>query len=686
MRRARVAVFAVTLGVLLLHAWNYVFLTDDAFISFRYARNLATGHGLVFNPGLDAVEGYTNFLWVLILAAFEFLGAGPEVVAPVLTLALTVVLWALVARRSLADAGTHEPAWVVFLPCAFLAATRSVAVWSSGGLETRLFEVLVVAGTFRIVAELASGVFRPWVSGLFFALASLTRPDGILVGGSVLAVAGLWEVRRGRFVARAWIARTAAFLAPVAAHLLFRLAYYGDWVPNTWHAKVGGRTWWEMGLTYLGAFTIEYGLVLLAPLVALGVARRFRSGAAIVPLAYAAVVLPHAVYVAAVGGDHFEYRPLDLYFPFLYLLAADGVREGIERLRRGWPAVALVAAALAGIVWIPLQSHLQYPTDRYRPTFPGGDTDDGAVERYLDPARDPVLRLPGLRQAAALHRRWLRAMTMHAVGIRQEDHRGFTAMVVPEGKRIAEWIGAGRFPKDVPVVLTSVGAIPYYTDLPTIDRAGLTDATVAHAPIVGEVRGMAHDQRDVDDYVRARGAILSAVTSVHLFFRADDPDLVTVVTSAFRAGVEPAWAEIAPGEILLARLPSGIDAARARLPGVPLRNLSEPGAFEGLLARVETALRARISATPGDLEARIALGQVLLLTSDPVEAAEVFDQVLLPAPDRISAWTGLSGARFGLGDRAGALAAADRAIALARKRGAGRIMNDLERARKRILG
>ena len=45
-------------------AW---FLCDDAFISFRYARNLLEGHGLVFNPG-EYVEGYSNFLWTLELA------------------------------------------------------------------------------------------------------------------------------------------------------------------------------------------------------------------------------------------------------------------------------------------------------------------------------------------------------------------------------------------------------------------------------------------------------------------------------------------------------------------------------------------------------------------------------------------------------------------------------------------
>ena len=43
------------------------FVQDDAYISFRYARNLADGLGLVWNAG-ERVEGYTNFLWTLMLA------------------------------------------------------------------------------------------------------------------------------------------------------------------------------------------------------------------------------------------------------------------------------------------------------------------------------------------------------------------------------------------------------------------------------------------------------------------------------------------------------------------------------------------------------------------------------------------------------------------------------------------
>ena len=68
------------LGWLTSVAW---FITDDAFISFRYVRNLLDGHGLVFNPG-EYVEGYTNFLWVLELAAiWRLFGLRPEARGPV---------------------------------------------------------------------------------------------------------------------------------------------------------------------------------------------------------------------------------------------------------------------------------------------------------------------------------------------------------------------------------------------------------------------------------------------------------------------------------------------------------------------------------------------------------------------------------------------------------------------------
>src|SRR5215208_1233784 len=74
-----------------LTARCYPFVIDDAFISFRYAANLAHGHGLVFNPG-ERVEGYTDFLWTVLIAAFMKVGIDPGQVALLIFLASSSAL------------------------------------------------------------------------------------------------------------------------------------------------------------------------------------------------------------------------------------------------------------------------------------------------------------------------------------------------------------------------------------------------------------------------------------------------------------------------------------------------------------------------------------------------------------------------------------------------------------------
>ena len=87
---------ALASALALASSWGYC-LQDDAFISFRYGRNLVDGHGLVFNPG-EAVEGYTNPSWTVLSAGLIALGLSPElpiIAAGVLgLLGLITVGWA----------------------------------------------------------------------------------------------------------------------------------------------------------------------------------------------------------------------------------------------------------------------------------------------------------------------------------------------------------------------------------------------------------------------------------------------------------------------------------------------------------------------------------------------------------------------------------------------------------------
>src|SRR5262249_35404912 len=156
-----------------------------------------------------------------------------------LSVLCTIGLWAVIAAY--AWKRRHEPAaWCLGAAALWLAATRSIAVWSTSGLETRSFELWVVWGVLRLAGEIdaaeagrAGRSFAPWL----FALGALTRPDGLLVAASACAAGGLWLLVRRRDAVMRYAFGWASFAVIVGVQLAFRRAYYGEWVPNTYFAK-----------------------------------------------------------------------------------------------------------------------------------------------------------------------------------------------------------------------------------------------------------------------------------------------------------------------------------------------------------------------------------------------------------------------------------------------------------------
>jgi hypothetical protein len=344
-RTATAAALAALLALYAAHALYYWTLTDDAYIYFRYAENWASGFGPVFNVG-ERVEGYGGILWLALLTALRLLGRRPEATAPaigVLCGAVTLVLTFAIGRRA---APERHWAWSLIAPF-LLAANRTFVAWSTGGLETALFTLLTTAAFARLFAEKGEAA-RPW-SALLFALAALTRPEGMLflaVGAAVRAATS-----RRRFAQ--WLVLA---LGPVAAHEAFRLAYYHAPLPNTFYAKVPG-TRWDLGAAYLAAFLLEYAGFWLLPLAVLSWgapawrAERTRGG-----LLWAGAAL-YLLYVAAIGGDHFEFRFMHVLLPAICLAAQEGVFVAADKLgrtpcrRAGWGrALTLLTAAAAALL------------------------------------------------------------------------------------------------------------------------------------------------------------------------------------------------------------------------------------------------------------------------------------------------------------------------------------------------
>ncbi len=227
---------AAALAVVLRAAtfWHSGFQADDAWITYRYARNLAAGEGFVYNAG-EWVYGTTTPLLTLLLAGAEWLGLPLPWAALAINLAATaVILWAAahIMRR-------RADAWLLALGLVLIAAGPSQILWSVSGMETALFTAFLLTGV-------AAYVERDWrwlaVAG---AGAFLTRFDGLVfwlaVAVSELALFALARRRRVevRGLGAAASLKGAGLAVLLAAPwLVFAGFYFHDLVPNSVWAKL----------------------------------------------------------------------------------------------------------------------------------------------------------------------------------------------------------------------------------------------------------------------------------------------------------------------------------------------------------------------------------------------------------------------------------------------------------------
>lgn len=334
-----------------VQAWVLRWTCDDAFISFRYAQNLAEGHGLVFNldPGEPPVEGYTNFTWTLWLALAVKLGWSDgaleiwSILWGIAAHAGTVLLLAAIAWRT-----SGGRALVPIAACGY-AAIHHASSLAPAGLETALFVLLVTAMLQRCLEPLGVRGAR-WL-GALGVLAAMTRPDGAIlcaVAGSFVLHDAL-RARAGRRVFEFALPFVAVFLP----YLLWRHAYYGYWLPNTFYAKSGSDPCLTMGWTYVRGFLLCYWPLLLAfaPLTWFAVRRPAVGGENVFAgrrpwLAIGAFVFSYLAFVVWVGGDFMFGRFLLPILPAL-LLALD---LACVRWCAAWLQAVLAAVVVLGCV------------------------------------------------------------------------------------------------------------------------------------------------------------------------------------------------------------------------------------------------------------------------------------------------------------------------------------------------
>lgn len=452
MRRAPLFWSVVLLATLMAfaHAWSLGWTCDDAYISFRYAKNFVDGNGLVFNldPNEAPVEGYTNFSWTMWLAIGIALGFVSDhletwsIFWGCVLHAATVFLLGVVSWRS--SRGTA----LVPIAAPAYAVSYAAASLAPAGLETALFVLLGVAMWWLSIERRCGR--QLWLLGFLAVMAAMTRPDGALFVAAAFAMVAFdaWRARSLRIV----LAYSVPLVVCMVPYLLWRRSYYGYWVPNTFYAKSGGDPNLGAGLDYVVEYFKCYSLSLVPAALALLVLplRRVDRFAHVdcwnarrTGLALWLFVLPYIAFVVWVGGDFMFGRFLLPVTPFL-LLALDLLVQKMPAVR-----AAAVGIAVAG-------THFRHDPP-YLADYAGAVSDNRAIS---------VAELsPGL------------PLTEYARLAGHELKRLFDGLDV----RIGIAGGHANF------------AYRTEVDVAVECAAGLTDAYIAHLPVPGR-RKPGHDR------------------------------------------------------------------------------------------------------------------------------------------------------------------------------------------------
>jgi hypothetical protein len=389
--------FLVTAAALLalLPLFLTFYVVDDAYISFRYARNLAEGHGFVFNPG-SPVEGVTNLLWTLLLAAAFETGAiarwGIERFAIAAGLALGLAaLWRTdcMLRALRVDWPLRLGALLV------LAATTELWLSLTNGLEGALFAFLIVETLFQtaIRERFAAGA----LAGL---LCFATRPEGLLVFPAAALAALVFgrapdgeRAWRARLGGTQWLA-VGAFALAVLALSLLRIAYFDSVIPNSALAKrpddlealLGNLV---LGRQYLASAAttnlLLAGSFVAAPLLFLLEPTRERRRAWALAGAVLLIGYGQSAAILVYGGDWMSFARLlsPYFFPFAVLGA---LLLGAGRWREGRAARTLVALCIAGTSVVYSNAVLARPSWLPAPRSWGIAYQDGGEYRKAVPA------------------------------------------------------------------------------------------------------------------------------------------------------------------------------------------------------------------------------------------------------------------------------------------------------------
>ena len=429
----RYAVLSLSAGMFL--TWSLIFYdytVDDAYIFLRYARNLGQGAGLTFNlDGSRPVEGYTSFLWTIILTipySLKFGDPLPLHFAKIIGILSGLGLLFATSHLCYQVSGSRLASHVAAI---LISTVPFLAFWSVGGLETPLYLFLCVLAVSIYTYEIKVGK-RPLFSVLVLFMAILTRPESLLLAVVLIAQYVLIEIpQRGLMEAiRGILVGSCVLGGLLLFYTWWRYTTYGFLLPNTFYAK---RTPLDVFSLFRRLYELLPFILWLLPFASFGwISLSMRDNGTHKPLLLgpllAAGVIPFTAYREWMPGYRYEL----LLFPFLFVLVADAIGKVLLLFRMSdWRQNLTIF-----MVFMFLYAYLFLPSERL--FFHRNSVTQGMVSSMG--SSNPWHPKMGL---------WLKKYA-------------------PEDASLAAW---------------DMGALPYFSELPVvfdIHQEGLLDAHTTH--------------------------------------------------------------------------------------------------------------------------------------------------------------------------------------------------------------
>lgn len=413
--------------IFIYHIESFKFVQDDSFITFRYIKNFIAGNGLVFNIG-ERVEGYTTFLWTILLALPAKLGFDIITTSQYLGVFFGIATLFITYLLSIKLNVQVRPFIFNLIAVLLFTASSAAAYWFISGMETAFFTFLTALSMFLFLQE-KNQTKKFYYTPVTFFLLSLTRPEGMfLFGLSIIfllyELVTLKERIKQIQLFKKILLWVIIYLVPTGIFMGWRLSYYGYLFPNTYYAKAGiSVEYFKAGLDYFIKFAENYllwGALLILPFYLL-IKRKWNND-----LLYCTyIIIAYSAYIIIVGGDVLAaFRFFIPILPIIYLLIQESFYELYKSIEAKYSQIKYIVYAL-----IVLLTYYTYATPK-----------------------DYVRRYQMLENGLVEKMKWY--------GL---------------------WIKSKSNPNTV-IAASTIGAISYYSEVTLIDMLGLTDETIAHKP------------------------------------------------------------------------------------------------------------------------------------------------------------------------------------------------------------